>query len=154
MTVPRIEIYKSKRELAIYDGDTLSVRYPIALGRQAEGPKRREGDGKTPEGGYSVCSKNENSKFHLSLGLSYPNIDDAKRGVAGGLIGQSEYRTIETAIRRGLCPPWDTALGGEIMIHGGGTQSDWTAGCIALDDEHIDLLYRLCTVGTEVTIFP
>ena len=51
-------------------------------------------------------------------------------------------------------PPWDTPLGGEIFIHGGGSGSDWTWGCVALDDDDVRELYRAVRVGTPVTIEP
>ena len=49
-------------------------------------------------------------------------------------------------------PPWDTKLGGEIFVHGRGSKSDWTLGCIALDDADIEELYRLVPVRTPITI--
>ena len=51
-------------------------------------------------------------------------------------------------------PPWDTKLGGEVFVHGRGAKSDWTLGCIALDDSDIEELYRLVPVGTPITIHP
>jgi lipoprotein-anchoring transpeptidase ErfK/SrfK len=50
--------------------------------------------------------------------------------------------------------PWNTALGGEIFIHGHGSGSDWTWGCVALDDADIQELYSLIPVGTPVRIHP
>ena len=51
-------------------------------------------------------------------------------------------------------PPWKTALGGEIMIHGGGTDSDWTEGCIAVSDLEAEELFRALPLGTPVEIAP
>ena len=51
-------------------------------------------------------------------------------------------------------PPWGTALGGEICIHGGGNTRDWTAGCIALSDENIRELFALCHERDTVIISP
>ena len=31
-------------------------------------------------------------------------------------------------------------MGGEILLHGGGGQSDWTLGCIAMDNDQLDIL--------------
>ena len=59
----------------------------------------------------------------------------------------------ERALRKER-PPWGTPLGGEIYIHGGGTASDWTAGCIALSDENAKTLYDLVPLGTEIRIIP
>ena len=154
LSSPRIVIVKSARRLTLFsDGEPVRT-YAIGLGFAPEGDKRREGDGKTPEGAFTVCVKNPNSRFTLSLGLSYPSVDDAARGLADGAITRDEHDAIVRAIGAGKTPPWKTALGGEIFIHGSGAASDWTLGCIALDDEDIRELYPLIPVGTPVTIDP
>lgn len=154
MECPRLVIRKALRILEVYAGDTLAMRMPVALGREPAGRKEREGDGRTPEGSYTVCVRNDKSKYHLALGLSYPNLDDAEKGLRAGIINQSEYDSIISAVRCGKRPPWNTGLGGEIMIHGGGTTSDWTAGCIALDDGSMDTLWNVAETGTVVQILP
>ncbi len=151
---PNIIIQKSKRLLELRDGDALFAVYPIGLGRAPVGDKAQEGDSKTPEGAYYICTRNSNSKFYLSLGLSYPNAKDAEQGLAQGRITQSEYDQITAALRQKKQPPWNTALGGEIMIHGGGSASDWTAGCIALDNDAMDVLWAYCPLQTPVVIVP
>ncbi len=149
-----IIIEKSKRTLTLHRQDAPSLIFPIALGRCPEGHKEREGDGRTPEGVYYICTRNEKSKFHLALGISYPNPQDADAALNAGAITPGQHQAIHAshAIRRR--PPWDTPLGGFIMIHGGGTQSDWTAGCIALSDSDMDILFSLCPMETEVHILP
>ena len=150
---PRILIEKSARRLTVLDGDTSVKSYRLGLG-WGTGDKAREGDGCTPEGKFYVCVKNPNSRFYLSLGLSYPNIEDAQRGLRDGLIDQDESEKIANAIRSKGVPPWKTALGGEIMIHGHGSASDWTLGCVALENEDIAELYKAVAVGTPVEIVP
>ena len=49
-----------------------------------------------------------------------------------------EHKAIVEAHRKGTTPPWNTKLGGEVFVHGRGSKSDWTLGCIALDDSDID----------------
>lgn len=151
---PRVEIVKHARTLTVYSGDTPVKRYGIALGSAPEGDKEREGDGRTPEGDFYVCSRNPASKYHLSVGLSYPDAEDAERGLASGIISKREHRAIVDAIRHFKRPPWNTALGGEIAIHGGGSDSDWTAGCIALEDAEIEELFNALPLGTSVRILP
>lgn len=151
---PRLVVHKKDRTLEVYDGDRLVKRYAMALGFSPEGDKEREGDGKTPEGEFYVFTKNPKSRFHLSLGLSYPSKDDARRGLAAGLISTAEHDAIVSAIDAGKMPPQKTALGGEIYIHGGGAQSDWTWGCTALENEDIEELFRVIEVGTKVEIRP
>ena len=154
MKNPRIVIEKKKRLLKIYDGARLVRRYEIALGFAPVGDKETEGDGKTPEGKFYVFTKNAESRFYLSLGLSYPNIEDARRGLRKKLISREEYDAIEKAIREKRMPPQKTALGGEIYIHGGGISDDWTAGCAALRDEEIKEIFDAIPIGTEVKILP
>ncbi len=86
--------------------------------------------------------------------MSFPNKQDADAGLKSKLINRRQYNRIVRAIDRGDCPPWDTPLGGEIFIHGNGSASDWTWGCVALDDPQIKELYDLLHVGTQVTIEP
>ncbi|MDO5327800.1 MAG: L,D-transpeptidase family protein [Clostridia bacterium] len=144
----RIEILKAARRLAVLDAqENMLFSCAIALGRDPLGPKQREGDGKTPEGRYYICLKKQ-GKYGPSLGVSYPNAEDALRAGAPEELIDCILRRTERKER----PPWGTALGGEIYIHGGGTASDWTAGCIALKDEDAETLYRLIPLGTDVIL--
>jgi murein L,D-transpeptidase YafK len=150
----KIVITKSERRLDLYTVDGVVRTFRVGLGSDALGDKQREGDGRTPEGEFYVCVKNPESKFYRSLGLSYPNKEDAERGLRDGLISDGESDRIVAAIDKGKTPPQDTPLGGEIYIHGGGAQSDWTAGCIALDDADMQGLYDAVDIRTLVTIKP
>ncbi|HEV8268022.1 MAG TPA: L,D-transpeptidase [Thermoanaerobaculia bacterium] len=150
----RVEIEKARRELRLYDGETLVKTYRVALGLNPVPPKRRAGDRATPEGTYFICLKNPASRFTLSLAINYPNARDAERGLKEGLIGRAARDRIVAAERRRTVPPWNTALGGEIFIHGRGAGSDWTWGCVALDDDDVRELYARLPVGTPVEIRP
>ncbi|MGI8470498.1 MAG: L,D-transpeptidase family protein [Pyrinomonadaceae bacterium] len=154
MKNPRLVIKKSARKLEIYDGDNLVKTYKIALGFAPVGNKEIQGDGKTPEGEFYIFAKNPNSKFYLSLGLSYPSIENAARGLQAEIISQEEYEAIVTAIENKQKPPQNTKLGGEIYIHGGGTENDWTRGCVALSNEDIKELFAALPVGATVKIEP
>ena len=133
----RVLIEKAARRLRLMnDYDEILVSYPIALGCCPVGPKEREGDGKTPEGRYFVCLK-KIGKYGPSLGISYPNLQDARERAG-----------------RGERPPWGSFLGGEIYIHGGGADTDWTAGCVALSDADAQTLYDTVPLGTAVDIVP
>ncbi len=132
-----IRIVKSSRTLEAFEGGRRVFLFRAALGRCPSGPKERAGDGKTPEGTYRVCLKNPRGKFGPSLGLDYPSPRDALRGGAD----EKLQRLIEERHRLGERPPWGSFLGGEICIHGGGAASDWTEGCIALEDGDIALLF-------------
>lgn len=149
---PSIVIKKSARVLEVYDRNELVKSFSMVLGFSPEKDKEKEGDGRTPEGEFYVFTKNRESRFHLSLGLSYPARDDAARGFAGGMITKEEHDRIVKAIDEQGMPPQKTRLGGEIYIHGGGTASDWTDGCIALENEEMSELFEAIPVGTKVTI--
>lgn len=151
---PRIEVFKSKRELQLFGGERLIKTYRIGLGRNPVTAKEREGDKATPEGSYFICAKNPKSQYYLSLGISYPGPHDADRGFRAGLISEQERKAIVEAARAGMTPPWKTKLGGEIFVHGRGSKADWTFGCIALDDPDMKELYGLVPVRTPITIHP
>lgn len=147
-------VKKSKRTLELYDGDRWIKTYKVVLGFTPVGDKEIEGDGRTPEGEFYVFTKNAESRFHLSLGISYPAVDDAKRGIERKLITAEEAEAITTAISEKGMPPQKTSLGGEIYIHGGGIEYDWTDGCVALKNEEITELFNAVPVGTKVRILP
>ena len=151
---PRIVVHKGARTLKLYDGSKLVKTYKMALGFSPVGDKEVEGDGRTPEGDFYIFVKNDKSRFTLSLGVSYPSTDDAKRGIKANLITPAEELEIITAIGNKAMPPQKTRLGGEIYIHGGGAEKDWTDGCIALDDEDVTELFSIARIGMPVTILP
>ena len=157
-TEPRLLIEKAARTLHLYVGTCLEQSYPVALGRNSAADKAIEGDEATPLGEFYICSKNPRSKFFLSMCLSYPNAEDAERGLAAGLITAEEHRDILAAGREKRLPPQHTRLGGEIYIHGQdpgrrfGAPKDWTRGCIALANSAMQHLYERIALGTEVLI--
>jgi len=151
---PHLVVKKKERLLQVYDDGKLIRTYHVALGRAPAGDKRTEGDGKTPEGEFYVFTKNDKSKFYLSLGLSYPNAEAARRGLQENLITREEHDEILKAVAEKRMPPQKTALGGEIYIHGGGAALDWTEGCVALPDEEIKELFAAIPVGARVLIQP
>jgi murein L,D-transpeptidase YafK len=135
----KIVIVKSTRTMTLLNGDKVLKTYKVALGTAPIGPKRVEGDHKTPEGNYVIDAKNAQSRFHLSLHISYPSAADQQR-----------------ARKLGARP------GGAIMIHGlppsfaylGALhrQTDWTDGCIAVSNAEIEEIWKLVPVGTRVEI--
>jgi murein L,D-transpeptidase YafK len=154
---PTVELLvdKEARRLDVLVDGALAHSHAVRLGRNAAIDKAVEGDCATPLGRFYVCARNPRSKFYLSLCLSYPNIEDADRGVAAGLIGPDEHAQIVEAIHLGKVPPQHTRLGGEIYIHGegpGGADPDGTRGCIALDNDAMREVYELAAIGTPVRI--
>jgi murein L,D-transpeptidase YafK len=151
---PHILVKKGERRLLLFDGDRPLRAYRVGLGFTPTGDKARQGDGRTPEGSFYVCVKNTASKFYLSLGLSYPDKAHAARGLRDGLIDRAQHNEIISALDRRQRPPWNTRLGGEIFIHGNGSSSDWTWGCVALDNEDMKELFAAIPKGTSVVIEP
>ncbi|MBI5741393.1 MAG: L,D-transpeptidase family protein [Nitrospirae bacterium] len=136
-----ILIEKKERRLTLISKGKALRTYKIALGENPNGPKETQGDNKTPEGTYFIDSRNRDSRYHLSLHISYPNEKDKKR-----------------AKELGVSP------GGDIMIHGikngfswvgdSHAKVDWTKGCIAVTDEEIEEIEKLAPDGTIVEIRP
>lgn len=151
---PRIVVLKSKRRLELYSDQALVRTYKVGLGLNPVPDKKRKGDRATPEGDFYVFTKNDKSAFYLSLGVSYPNVEDAERGLRDGLISRAVHDAIVKANKRKATPPRNTALGGDIYIHGNGASSDWTWGCVALENGDIRELFDAVPVGTAVTIKP
>lgn len=90
-----VVVEKSERKLTLFrDGRELKS-YRVALGPNPDGHKQQEGDGRTPEGQYTIDFRKADSAFHRALHMSYPNAAD-----------------IKSARERGVSP------GGDIMIHG------------------------------------
>jgi murein L,D-transpeptidase YafK len=150
----RIIVTKSERRLILLSEGRALLDARVALGRAPEGPKRRQGDGRTPEGLYRVCLVKPNGKYGKSLGLSYPNAGDARRAFAERAIDADELRAIESAEAEGRRPPWGTALGGEIYLHEGPVDADWTQGCVALAPEDMARLFACADRIEAVEIRP
>lgn len=133
--VTGILAYKGERRMYLMHGQTALKAYDFELGGDPVGHKLREGDGKTPEGHYFIARHNPNSSYHLSLQISYPDAHDVARAQALGV-----------------------DPGGNIMIHGTpkevGRRDDWTAGCLAVEDEEMEWIYAMVQDGTPITIFP
>ncbi len=155
-----IRISKEQQTLFVYRGSVLIARYATDLGYNFFADKERRGTAaepdhwRTPEGEFYVVSKNSVSEFYRALVLNYPNGEDARRGRDEELITEAQYEAIVQADRSFEMPPMNTDLGGWIEIHGDGTglRSNWTHGCIAIQNDQIDRLWDLVSIGTPVLI--
>jgi len=154
LTNPLVVVTKSKRRLELYSDGAVVRTYKIGLGLNPVPDKIRRGDHATPEGDFYVFTKNDKSAFYLSLGISYPNIEDAERGLREKMISRTQHDAIVRASKRKATPPQNTALGGDIYIHGNGSSSDWTWGCVALENDEMKELFDVVAVGTKVIIKP
>ena len=133
--VTRIQVFKGQRVMQLLHNDSLLASYTFELGFAPDGHKAFYGDGRTPEGAYRINRRNPNSRYHLSLGISYPNAND-----------------IAYARSLGRSP------GGDIFIHGTpklfSGQDDWTYGCIAVTDDEMEDIYAMVKDGTPIFIYP
>jgi len=110
-------VNKAQRRLELWVGRRMVKAYRIQLGLNARGPKVRQDDRRTPEGRYFVCGHRP-STYHLALWLAYPNTVDARRSLDSGIIGVVEYKAIAKQLANRACPPQNTKLGGNMLIHG------------------------------------
>ncbi len=161
----RIVIWKSQYTLTLYKGKQPFKTYRAVFGKgYQDGDKRKEGDKRTPEGDFYICTINHSKRFYKFMGLSYPDLRHAEDGLQNKLISPEQYALIKKAMDERQQPPWDTRLGGAVGIHGRMIASadagnslgsiNWTDGCIALDNADIDEIYSVVTFGTPVTILP
>ncbi len=144
--IDEVHVYKSKHQLNLISAGKVVKSYSVMLGRGGRGPKRQEGDLLVPEGKYFLDFKNPESLFHKSIHISYPNEDDLRR-----------------ANEDGVDP------GGDIMIHGYPNypkpffkflrkiglikKIDWTAGCVALDNQEMEEIFENLEVPLPITIY-
>ena len=136
-----IVIQKSRRKVMLYHHGKLKHNscWTVGLGFEPKGHKTQEGDGRTPEGWYQTSDKPE-SQYYGAIAIHYPNTADALAGKQNSLINSELEQDIIKAINTNQKPPQQTPLGGEILIHGGGSSSDWTLGCAAMNNDDLDQL--------------
>lgn len=140
-TADSLVVEKSLRRMTLFYRGTPIRTFYVALGRNPVGRKERAGDNRTPEGLYYIDLKNDRSKYHVGLHVSYPSVDDRVRAAAHGV-----------------------SPGGDIMVHGlphgfekiGAAHrlDDWTEGCIALTNDEAEEVFRAVPVGTPIEIKP
>ena len=145
-TINNIKVYKAERKVQLLHHQQIIRSYVMRLGFDPLGHKVQEGDGKTPEGRYTLDWRNPKSAFYKSLHISYPNEKDKEKAAQLGV-----------------------SAGGDVMIHGSATtsqvqklsslmqylpKSDWTWGCIAVRNVDMDEIWKLVDDGTAIEIYP
>jgi hypothetical protein len=157
-----VVLKEARRVMAFTDGTLARTAagapacWRVGLGSPyPPGHKVKIGDLRTPEGWYRTSDRPWSAFYH-AITIHYPNREDARKGLVDGRINQAQHDAIVAADRAGIEPPSDTRLGGKILFHGGGGTSDWTLGCVALDDADIDTLRSLlpADLRTDVLILP
>ena len=144
-----VVVTKHARRLELYRRGGLVGAFPVVLGARPDGPKRYEGDMRTPEGIYRVTGKRVHGRWSYFIEIDYPN--DADRRA---------YESEAAAGRIPLFARQLPGLGGRVGIHGNdrprdqASGRDWTKGCIAMRNEDVAVLYDLVDVGTPVVVLP
>ena len=146
VAIDEVRVYKAKRQVQVLQNGTVIKTYAMRLGFAPIGHKTTEGDGKTPEGSYTLDWRNPNSLFYKSLHISYPNANDTAQAQARGV-----------------------SAGGDVMIHGSSNlpqgkpqqamydylpREDWTHGCVSVSNQDMDELWANVKNGTKIGIYP
>lgn len=140
-TVDKVLVLKSERKLHLLSRGEILKSYRVSLGKQPSGPKRYQGDKRTPEGFYWIDWRKVSDKYNLSMHISYPNPKDQQHAREKGL-----------------------PAGDMIMIHGTPLDDeypewyfhtlDWTEGCIAMRNRDMREVWSLVKDGTLIEIRP
>ncbi|WP_272690245.1 L,D-transpeptidase family protein [Providencia sp. PROV152] len=131
-----IQIFKQEGILELYkkapNGKyNLSKTYPICKFSGGLGPKKLEGDLKSPEGFYQITASqlNPNSRYYRSINLGFPNEFDRAQGYEGNYL----------------------------MIHGDCV----SVGCYAMTDKYMSEIYQAVETAfkngqntIDVSIYP
>lgn len=138
--IDKVLVIKSERALHLMHRGNVIKTYRVSLGKKP-GAKEYEGDQRTPEGIYWINWRKPSDNYNLSMHISYPNAKDLKRSEELGL------------------PP-----GGMIMLHGTPDDEeypewffsslDWTEGCIALNNNDMQEVWKTVKDGTLIEIRP
>lgn len=137
--IAHIRVEKAPRTMTLFGADgSVHVIRGIQLGDAPVGPKRFEGDERTPEGRFTIDYRNPQSAYFLSLHIDYPRPADLAYAREQG-----------------------RSAGGMIMIHGqpnglpaGRMPGDWTDGCIALSNDEMQAVWNAVPDGTPIEILP
>jgi len=130
-----ILVEKSKYRLTVYERKKPVKSYPVVFGGNPAGDKLKAGDLRTPEGVFSIKDMYPHESWSKFLWLDYPTKQD-------GTIG------------------WSDSIGSEIGIHGVPpnphniikNRSNWTLGCVSLENKDVEELYGFVQKGTAVEI--
>lgn len=138
--IDKVLVVKSERQLYLLRRGEVIKSYQVSLGKK-DGPKRHEGDLRTPEGVYWLDWRKPSERYNLAINISYPNEQDRER-----------------AQQLGKRP------GNMIMLHGTPKDEEypewffsslnWTEGCIALTNDDMQEVWSLVKDNTLIEIRP
>lgn len=140
-----ILVEKSKYRLTVYSDKQPIKSYPVVFGGNPTGDKLKAGDSRTPEGIFRIKDLYPHESWSKFLWLDYPTKQSWRKHIKAkqnGTIG------------------WGESVGSEVGIHGVPANSEntiknksnWTLGCVSLENKDVDELYRFVQKGTAVEI--
>jgi murein L,D-transpeptidase YafK len=140
-----IVVHKSHYVVEVYYRRRMIRSYKAVFGPKPLEDKKMEGDRCTPEGWFTIVTRNPRSKYNKFMLLSYPN--------------DSAIHRLSDLKAKGLVPR-TARIGGDVGIHGVWPGGDdmiekgvpWTDGCIAIKNKDMDELYSFAATGTRVFI--
>ncbi|MFW5930290.1 MAG: L,D-transpeptidase family protein [Desulfosalsimonas sp.] len=134
-------VKKNESKLYLMKNGKVFKEFKAAFGPNPKGHKFRRGDGRTPEGEYTLDYKKDDSDFYKAIHVSYPNEKDRKR---------AKYLEVNP--------------GGQIMIHGlpngrgymsvASQSINWTDGCIGVTNSAMDEIWEAVDPDTPIKITP
>ncbi len=158
--IPWILVDTSINKIALMRGHkTIKTFENAAIGQSGAREHRNNGDKTTPIGQYTISWISDSKRYYKFLGINYPNMKQAKQALDNRKISTNTFSQIKKALDAGRLPPQNTALGGNLGIHGLGIASqsihesfNWTNGCVAITDQQLDELTKYVNVGTLIII--
>ncbi len=140
-----IIVSKSRFVVEVYYKRKIVRSYKAVFGPKPQENKIMAGDRCTPEGWFTIQSKNPNSKYDKFMLLNYPN--------------DSSLARFNKLKETGKIPQ-NAKIGGDVGIHGIWKGGDdmiekgvcWTDGCVAIRNKDMDELFTFTGVGTRVYI--
>jgi len=140
--VDRIVVDRSAHKMYLYRGGRVVKTAPVSLGKNSsQGPKRMQGDFRTPVGKYTIVNKRCHPIKYRALYLSYPNRQDRMRAAKLG-VSPGELITIHGQ------PYWNRDGHGDSYT----LKHDWTNGCIAVTNRDLDYIWKHVAIGTPIEI--
>jgi hypothetical protein len=174
VSIPRVNDYrivvdKGDHQLSLYRGQEAIRTYPVAISGRGTGARHRYDDYLMPEGEFLIASMQYTSIF----GPRQMLLETTPQALADY---HAQYNEAEELVQE-----WETQYGPldtiwevydynaahpgreiwhDILIHGGGSERDWTLGCIALNNDDVLELFSLLQhsqhrgIGVPVIIEP
>jgi murein L,D-transpeptidase YafK len=175
----KIVIFNRKREMSLLKGGEVLKTHRASLGNHPVGAKTRTGDGRTPKKDYTLDWMNPQSRFHLSMHISYLNLRDMKKARRQGVQPGGDITVHGLLYGLGVCPSTPKAAVESTSSCGYArtrpqsvTQKndysdmllgwigpyhrfwDWSNGSIAVTNHEREKIWRAVPDGTQIAIDP